>query len=120
MGLIVRCDVCGREDISTVYYVGKRTTHCLDDWIAIVQALPHFNIDAKLASMKQIEEDAVESTLRDIPLNELHNYIENGERPVTYDIEIDPPIIAPEIPKAPSRRPAREYKVVSLDKVATK
>lgn len=124
MGLIVKCDVCGREDISVVYYVSERSTHCLDCWVIITQAVPVFNLDAKQAElgMGQIEAEAIETTLRDIPLNELHNYIKHGERmdSPTYDIEIDPPIIAPEIPKAPSKRPAREYKVVSLDKVATK
>jgi hypothetical protein len=42
---MVKCDKCGTEDISNVFYCGPDSTHCATCWLRIVSAVPSFNIE---------------------------------------------------------------------------
>jgi hypothetical protein len=93
MGLDVRCDLCKRDDIATVYYVGTKSTHCQECWSSIVMAEPNFSIDEKIARMNQnltirdIEVAAANSALSDVPLDELVNAV---NLPAIREVKVSP------------------------------
>lgn len=53
IGLIVKCDLCGTERPDVVYYVGKQSTHCVNCWLSIIQAVPNFNIPEMVESIAE-------------------------------------------------------------------
>lgn len=82
IGLIVRCDGCGREDIETVYYVGTDTTHCAACYLKIfssmVNAEPRFNTEAVQQKLNEEYAEPVPEDLFDVRSNPFVKYTRVG------------------------------------------
>lgn len=95
MGLIVQCMLCGTNDDTKVYYIGETSTHCVDCWLLILQALPKFNLAAinarldkefgtidimaqRAADSSLIQSDQIETLLHAIPLRDLPKVMAAG------------------------------------------